>query len=138
MGAVFALTQSLYSFWSYFSILPQWHIRHLRTRGLIFCCHIFLPFHTVYGVLKVRILKELAILLSTGPHFVRTLQHDPSVLGGTTGMAHSFIELHKAVIHVIILVFCDCGFHSGSHGIVVFASSVCALIDEDKRLVKAS
>ena len=29
------------------------------------------------------------------------------------GMAHSFIELHKAVIHVIRLVsFCDCGFHS--------------------------
>ena len=29
------------------------------------------------------------------------------------GMVHSFIELEKAVIHVISLVnFCDCGFHS--------------------------
>ena len=29
-------------------------------------------------------------------------------------MAHSFNELHKAVIHVR-LAFCDCGFHSGGH-----------------------
>ena len=29
------------------------------------------------------------------------------------GMAHSFIELDKAVVHVIsLIVFCDCGFHS--------------------------
>ena len=42
-------------------------------------------------------------------------------------MVHSFIELDKAVIHVITLVFCDCGFHS-----------VCPLMDKDKRLVEAS
>ena len=43
-------------------------------------------------------------------------------------MAHSFTELHKAVIHVIILVsFYACDFHS-----------VCPLMDEDKRLVEAS
>ena len=31
-------------------------------------------------------------------------------------MVHSFLELHKAVIHVIIwLAFCDCGFHT-QHG----------------------
>ena len=54
------------------------------------------------------------------------------------GMAHSFIELHKAVIHVIILVFCDCGFHSGGHEIVVLVSSVCLLMDGDKVLVQAS
>ena len=54
------------------------------------------------------------------------------------GMAHSFIELHKAAIHVIILVFCDCGFHSGGHGIEVLVSSVCPLTDEDKRLGQAS
>ena len=44
------------------------------------------------------------------------------------GMAHGFIELHEAVIHVIRLVnFCDCGFHS-----------VCPLMDKDKRLMEAS
>ena len=33
----------------------------------------FLPFHTVHGVLKARILKWFAIPFSSGPHFVRTL-----------------------------------------------------------------
>ena len=44
------------------------------------------------------------------------------------GMAHSFIELDKAVVHVISLVsFHDCGFHS-----------VCPLMEKDKRLMEAS
>ena len=43
------------------------------------------------------------------------------------GMAHSFIELDKAVVHVIRLVFCDCGFQS-----------VCPLMEKDKRLMEAS
>ena len=47
-------------------------------------CHIFLPFHTVHGVLKARILKWFAIPFSSGPCFVRTLHHDLSVLGGPT------------------------------------------------------
>ena len=50
----------------------------------IFQCLIFLPFHTVHGVLKARILKWFAIPFSSGPHFVRTLHHDPSILGGPT------------------------------------------------------
>ena len=36
------------------------------------------------------------------------------------------------------LVSCDCGFHSGGCGIVVLASSVCPLMDEDKKPVQAS
>ena len=36
----------------------------------------------VHGVLKARILKWLAIPFSSGTHFVTTLHHDPSVLGG--------------------------------------------------------
>ena len=42
----------------------------------IFQCPIFLPFHTVHGVLKARILKWFAIHFSSEPHFVRTLHHD--------------------------------------------------------------
>ena len=43
-------------------------------------------------------------------------------------MAHSFIALDKAVVHVIVwLVFFDCDFHS-----------VCPLMEMDKRLMKAS
>ena len=50
----------------------------------IFQCPIFLPFHTIRGVLKAGILKWFAIPFSDGTHFVRTLHHDPSVLGGPT------------------------------------------------------
>ena len=46
-----------------------------------------IPFHTVHGVLKARILKWLAILFSSGPHSVRPLHRDPPVLGCPTGMA---------------------------------------------------
>jgi len=45
--------------------------------GLIFQCHNFLPLPTVHGVLTARILEWFAILSSSGPHFVRTLHHDP-------------------------------------------------------------
>jgi len=41
-------------------------------------------FSTVHGVLKAKMLKWFAILFSSGPRFVRTLHHDPSVLGGST------------------------------------------------------
>ena len=50
----------------------------------IFQCYIFWPFHTIHGVLKARILKWSAIPFSSGPRFVRTLYHDPCVLGGPT------------------------------------------------------
>ena len=44
------------------------------------------------------------------------------------GMAHGFIEVEKAVVHVISLIsFSDCGFHS-----------LCPLRDKDKRLMEAS
>ena len=69
-----------------------------------FQCHIFLPFHTVHGVLKARILKWFVIPFSSGPCFVRTLHHDLSVLVALHGIAHSFIELDKAVVHVISLI----------------------------------
>ena len=43
-------------------------------------------------------------------------------------MALGFIELDKAVVHVIsLIIFCDCGFHS-----------VCPLMDKDKRLMEVS
>ena len=43
---------------------------------------IILPFHTVHGVLKARILKWFGIPFSSGLHSVRPLQHDLPVLGG--------------------------------------------------------
>ena len=71
----------------------------------IFQYPIILPFHTVHRVLKARILKWFAIPFSSGPHSVRTLHHDPSVLGDPTWHdLLSFIELDKTVVHVIRLV----------------------------------
>ena len=57
----------------------------------LFQCPIFLPFHTVHGVLKARILKWFAIPVSSGPHSVRPLHHDLPVLGGPTG--HGLVSL---------------------------------------------
>ena len=44
-------------------------------------CHVFSPFHTVCGVLKAGMLEWFATPFSSGPRFVRTLHHDPSVVG---------------------------------------------------------
>ena len=52
---------------------------------------IILPFHTVHGVLKARILKWFAIPFSSEPHSVRPLRYDPSVLGGPT--RHGLVSL---------------------------------------------
>ena len=41
---------------------------------------IILPFHTVHGVLKARILKWFAIPFSSGPHSVSPLHHDLAIL----------------------------------------------------------
>ena len=75
-----------------------------RHEEFISQCPIFLPFHTVHGVLKARILKWFAVLFSSGPRFVGTLHHDMSIWVALHCMAHSFIELDKAVVHVIRLV----------------------------------
>ena len=74
----------------------------------LFMCHIYmfiLPFHTVHGVLKVRILKWFAIPFSSGPHSVRPLHHDQGHLSWVAPQAWlSFIELDKAVIHVVTFI----------------------------------
>ena len=89
--------------------------------------NIFLPFHTVHGV-KARTLKWFSIPFSSGSHFVRTLIMSHLSWVALRGMTHSFIELDKAVVHVICLIsFCDCGFHC-----------VFPLMNEDERLVEAS
>ena len=64
---------------------------HLPTWGVhLSVSHLF-AFHTVHGVLKARSLKWFAIPLSSGPHFVRTLHHDSSILGGPT--QHGLVSL---------------------------------------------
>ena len=81
LGIVLALAPSLHSFWSYFSssILGTY-----RPGEFLFQYPIILPFHTVHGVLKARILKWFAISFTRVPLFVRTLHHDLSLLSGPT------------------------------------------------------
>ncbi|MCW0996236.1 hypothetical protein OJ922_10725, partial [Streptococcus anginosus] len=52
---------------------------------------IILPFHTVHGVLKARMLMWFAIPFSSGQHSVRPLHHDLPVLGGPT--RHGLVSL---------------------------------------------
>ena len=88
----------------------------------------FLPFHTVHGVLKARILKWFAIPFSRGPCFVRTLHQDPSILGGPWAwLKVSLSQTSLWSMWSVWLVFCDCGFHS-----------VCPLMAKDKRLMEVS
>ena len=70
----------------------------------IFQYPIILPFHTIHGVLKARILKWFAM-----PSPVDHILSDLSTMTRLSwvalrGMAHHFFELDKAVVHVIRLV----------------------------------
>ena len=70
---------------------------------------IILPFHTVHGVIKARILKWFAIPFSSGPLSVRPLHHDR--LGWPYMTWPSFIELDKLwSMWLDWLVVCYCGF----------------------------
>ena len=62
-----------------------------RPGEFLFPYPIILPFHTVHGVLKARILKWFAIPFSSEPHSVRPLHHDLFVLGGPT--QHGLLSL---------------------------------------------
>ena len=76
----------------------------------IFQCPIFLPFHTVHGVLEARILKWFAIPFSSGSHPVRPLHHDPSALSWphTAWLSVTYTRLWS--MWSDWLVFCDYGF----------------------------
>ena len=74
-----------------------------RPREFIFQCPIFLPLHSVHGVFKARILQRFAIL-SLVDHILSELSTKTRVSWVVLhSMAHSIIELDKAVGHVIRL-----------------------------------
>ena len=63
-------------------LFPSSILDTFQLGGLIFWCHTFLSFRTVHEVLLARILEWFTTSSSRGPHFVRTLHYDLSVLGG--------------------------------------------------------
>ena len=70
----------------------------------IFQCPNFLPFHTVHGILQAKILKWFPFP-SPGDHVLSelsTMTHPSWV--APHSMAHSFIKLDKAVVHVMSLI----------------------------------
>ena len=74
--ALFLLWHSLFTLSVTISLLSSSSMLGTSKPGeFIFQCTIFLPSHTVHGVLKARILKWFAIPFSSGPHFVRTVLH---------------------------------------------------------------
>ena len=70
-----------------------------RPGGLLLWCHIFLPFHTVHGVLPARILEWFAISPPVDHIFLElsTMTYVSWVALYT--MAHTFIELLKPLHH---------------------------------------
>ena len=102
LGIVLALAPSLHSFWSYFSTHPQWHIGHLAIWGV----HLSVSYHFCLFILFMGFSRKE---YWSGLPFPSPVDHVLSELPTMTclswmalhGMAPSFIELDKAVVHVI-------------------------------------
>jgi len=99
-GSIFSFFLHLFS---HSSPVAYWNSTY-QPEEFSFQCHIFLPFHTVHGILKTRILKWFAIV-SPVDHALSELfiMTHPSWVA-LHGMAHSYIELDKAVVHATRLV----------------------------------
>ena len=61
----------------------------------------FLPFHTLHGALKARILEWFAIPFSVDDVLSELSTMTCPSWVALHGMAHGFVELDKAVLHVI-------------------------------------
>ena len=70
-GIVFALAPSLHFSVVISPLISSSILGTYRPGEFLFQYPIILPFHTVHGVLKARILKWFAISFSSGPHSVR-------------------------------------------------------------------
>ena len=69
-GSIFSLSLELFLHWS-----PVAHWAPTDPGSSSFSVIPFLPFNTVHGVLRSRILKWFVIPFSSGQHFVRTLHY---------------------------------------------------------------
>ena len=70
----------------YSSTVAYWTPTDLGSSSfsVISFCLFILFMELSHEVVRARILKWFAIAFSSGPHFVSTLHHDPSILGGPT------------------------------------------------------
>ena len=100
LGVVFALTPSLHLSGVISPLISSSILGTYRPEEFIFWCPIFLPFHTVHGILKVRIVCHSLFQYTT---FCQTSPPWPVHLGWPYMAWLTFIELDKAVVHVIRL-----------------------------------
>ena len=104
LGVVFALTPSLHSFWSNSPLISSSILGTYWPGEFIFQCPIFLPFHTVHRFSRQEYWSGLPFP-SPGDHILSELSTMTRLSWvALHGMAHSFIELDKAVVHVIRLI----------------------------------
>ena len=105
-GIIFALPPSLHSSGVISPLISSSILGTYWPGEFLFQYPIILPFHTVHGVLKARILKWFAIPFSSGPHSFRSLHHDPPILGCLTGMAYVYINDAMYVSDAINICVC--------------------------------
>ena len=74
------VSRNLHSFWSSIFDLPKQRMDIYQPGGLISQCRIFLPFHTVHGVLEARILKWFAILFCNYAQYVKLISLSQFIL----------------------------------------------------------
>ena len=89
-----------------FSPVAYWTPSYLGGggEGVIFRCHIFLPFSYWSRCSLAKNTGMGSIPTSSGPHFSRTLHMTLSLLGTLQGMAHSLIGLYKPLCHEKALI----------------------------------
>ena len=108
MRVISALAQPFHSFWIFLcsSAVVYWTPSDLgRGGGHLLVSHIF-AFSYSSRASRQEYQNGFAFPFSSGPRFIRALHYDPSILGGLTRMAHSFIELCKPLHHNKAVVHC--------------------------------
>ena len=102
-GFGFALALSLHSLWIYFSTDLQYYLEYLPSWGLHLSVSYLFAFSYCPWGSQGKNTELVCHSLLQWTNFVRTLHYDPSWVA-LHCKAHSYIELDKAVVHVIRLV----------------------------------
>ena len=105
LGIVFALAPSLHSFWSYFSTVSSSILGTYPPGEFIFQCPVFLLFHIVHGISRQEYWSGLPFP-SPADHILSDLSTMTCLSWVAPHGMVSFIELDKAVVHVIRLASC--------------------------------
>ena len=74
------VSRNLHSFWSYIFAFPKQHMDTYQPGQLISQCRIFVPFHTVHGVLEARILNWFAIPFCNYTQYVKLISLSQFIL----------------------------------------------------------